>query len=344
MSTPRCVLVLFRASLTFPLPLLPGSPPGYVGYDQGGQLTNAVRRRPHSVVLLDELEKAHPDVVNILLQILEDGRLTDSAGKNVNFCNTILLMTSNVGSARLLDAAEEEGEGEGEEGVLAGVDADAAQDMAEAAPEEADAAAGGPSPQQVEDMMGTVRALQGMMDNVDVPANGQLRELMETVKAQTAQLEDSLGQGAASGSGGAAIGGGGGGGGKGGVSEATYLRMQGIVKAELRKSFKPEVSCQRGRPERSPPAPLTPLFLSTSSSTGLTRSSSFPLWPKPSSSTSLSFSSARSRSAPRPWASRCRSPTPSSPASSARATTACTARARCGAPCSAFSRTPSPSA
>ena len=75
-----------------------GAPPGYIGYDEGGQLTEAVRRKPYSVVLLDEIEKAHPDVFNILLQILEDGRLTDGKGKVVNFKNTIIIMTSNVGA------------------------------------------------------------------------------------------------------------------------------------------------------------------------------------------------------------------------------------------------------
>jgi ATP-dependent Clp protease ATP-binding subunit ClpB len=73
-----------------------GAPPGYVGYDEGGQLTEAVRRRPYSVVLLDELEKAHPDVFNILLQVLEDGRLTDGQGRTVDFTNTVLIMTSNL--------------------------------------------------------------------------------------------------------------------------------------------------------------------------------------------------------------------------------------------------------
>nr|MDA8397191.1 AAA family ATPase [Actinomycetota bacterium] len=73
-----------------------GSPPGYVGYDQGGQLSEAVRRRPYSVVLLDEVEKAHPDVFNVLLQVLEDGRLTDGQGRTVNFTNTVLIMTSNL--------------------------------------------------------------------------------------------------------------------------------------------------------------------------------------------------------------------------------------------------------
>ena len=77
-----------------------GSPPGYVGYDEGGQLTEAVRRKPFSVVLFDEIEKAHPDVFNILLQILEDGRLTDSQGRNVDFKNTVIIMTSNLGTAR----------------------------------------------------------------------------------------------------------------------------------------------------------------------------------------------------------------------------------------------------
>ncbi len=77
---------------------LVGAPPGYVGYDEGGQLTEAVRRRPYSVVLLDEIEKAHPDVFNTLLQVLDDGRLTDNKGRVVNFKNTIIIMTSNLGS------------------------------------------------------------------------------------------------------------------------------------------------------------------------------------------------------------------------------------------------------
>ena len=75
-----------------------GSPPGYVGYDEGGQLTEAVRRKPYSVILLDEIEKAHPDVWNILLQVLDDGRLTDNKGRIANFKNTIIIMTSNIGS------------------------------------------------------------------------------------------------------------------------------------------------------------------------------------------------------------------------------------------------------
>src|SRR2546428_13601048 len=77
---------------------LVGSPPGYVGYDEGGQLTEVVRRRPYSVVLFDEIEKAHPDVFNILLQILDDGRLTDGHGRTVDFRNTVIIMTSNLGS------------------------------------------------------------------------------------------------------------------------------------------------------------------------------------------------------------------------------------------------------
>ena len=75
-----------------------GSPPGYVGYDQGGQLTEAVRRRPYSIVLFDEIEKAHQDVFNVLLQVLDDGRLTDGQGRTVNFSNTVIIMTSNIGS------------------------------------------------------------------------------------------------------------------------------------------------------------------------------------------------------------------------------------------------------
>ena len=73
-----------------------GAPPGYVGYEEGGQLTEAVRRRPYSVVLLDEIEKAHPDVFNVLLQVLDDGRLTDGQGRTVDFTNTVLIMTSNI--------------------------------------------------------------------------------------------------------------------------------------------------------------------------------------------------------------------------------------------------------
>ena len=87
-----------------------GAPPGYVGYDEGGQLTEAVRRKPYSVVLFDEVEKAHPDVFNVLLQVLDDGRITDSQGRTVDFKNTILIMTSNIGSAYLLDGIDENGE------------------------------------------------------------------------------------------------------------------------------------------------------------------------------------------------------------------------------------------
>jgi len=83
-----------------------GAPPGYVGYDEGGQLTEAVRRKPYSVVLLDEIEKAHPDVFNILLQVLDDGRLTDNKGRVVNFKNTIIIMTSNMGSHVIQDNFE----------------------------------------------------------------------------------------------------------------------------------------------------------------------------------------------------------------------------------------------
>ena len=87
-----------------------GAPPGYVGYEEGGQLTEAVRRKPYSVVLFDEIEKAHPDVFNVLLQVLDDGRITDSQGRTVDFKNTILIMTSNIGSPYLLDGIDENGE------------------------------------------------------------------------------------------------------------------------------------------------------------------------------------------------------------------------------------------
>ena len=87
-----------------------GAPPGYIGYEEGGQLTEAVRRKPYSVVLFDEIEKAHPDVFNVLLQVLDDGRITDSQGRTVDFKNTILIMTSNIGSPYLLDGIDENGE------------------------------------------------------------------------------------------------------------------------------------------------------------------------------------------------------------------------------------------
>ncbi len=87
-----------------------GAPPGYIGYDEGGQLTEAVRRKPYSVVLFDEIEKAHPDVFNVLLQILDDGRITDSHGRTVNFKNTVLIMTSNIGSVHLLEGFDAKGE------------------------------------------------------------------------------------------------------------------------------------------------------------------------------------------------------------------------------------------
>ena len=87
-----------------------GAPPGYVGYEEGGQLTEAVRRKPYSVVLFDEVEKAHPDVFNVLLQVLDDGRITDSQGRTVDFKNTIIILTSNLGSDLILDGIGENGE------------------------------------------------------------------------------------------------------------------------------------------------------------------------------------------------------------------------------------------
>jgi ATP-dependent Clp protease ATP-binding subunit ClpB len=87
-----------------------GAPPGYVGYEEGGQLTEAVRRKPYSVVLFDEIEKAHPDVFNTLLQILDDGRITDAQGRTVDFRNTVVIMTSNIGSVYLLEATGSDGE------------------------------------------------------------------------------------------------------------------------------------------------------------------------------------------------------------------------------------------
>ena len=88
----------------FAVSRLVGAPPGYVGYDEGGQLTEAVRRKPYSVILLDEIEKAHPDVFNILLQVLDDGRLTDSQGRVIDFKNTVIIMTSNLGSQAIMNS------------------------------------------------------------------------------------------------------------------------------------------------------------------------------------------------------------------------------------------------
>jgi ATP-dependent Clp protease ATP-binding subunit ClpB len=87
-----------------------GAPPGYIGYDEGGQLTEAVRRKPYCVILFDEIEKAHHDVFNVLLQLLDDGRLTDAQGRTVNFKNTVVIMTSNIGSEYLLSGIDERGD------------------------------------------------------------------------------------------------------------------------------------------------------------------------------------------------------------------------------------------
>ena len=103
----------------FSVTRLIGAPPGYVGYDEGGQLTEAVRRRPYSVVLFDEVEKAHPDVFNVFLQLLDDGRLTDGQGRVVDFKNTIIIMTSNLGSDLILEATDEKEE----ESVKSGIEA-----------------------------------------------------------------------------------------------------------------------------------------------------------------------------------------------------------------------------
>lgn len=93
----------------FSVSRLIGAPPGYVGYEEGGQLSEKVRQHPYSVILFDEIEKAHPDVFNVLLQVLDDGRITDSQGRTVDFKNTILIMTSNLGSSYLLEGIEEDG-------------------------------------------------------------------------------------------------------------------------------------------------------------------------------------------------------------------------------------------
>src|SRR5690606_1492608 len=96
-----------------------GAPPGYVGYEEGGALTEAVRRRPYQVILFDEIEKAHPDVFNVLLQVLDDGRLTDGQGRTVDFRNTLVIMTSNLGAEYLVALGEDEDSGNAREQVMA---------------------------------------------------------------------------------------------------------------------------------------------------------------------------------------------------------------------------------
>jgi ATP-dependent Clp protease ATP-binding subunit ClpA len=105
----------------FAVSRLVGAPPGYVGYEEGGQLTEAVRRRPYQVILLDEIEKAHPDVFNVLLQVLDDGRLTDSQGRTVDFKNTVVIMTSNVGSQVIAASGVRPGDSEAYEAMKAQV-------------------------------------------------------------------------------------------------------------------------------------------------------------------------------------------------------------------------------
>ena len=121
----------------FSVQRLIGAPPGYVGYDEGGQLTEAVRRHPYSVVLLDEVEKAHPDVFNVLLQVLDDGRLTDGQGRVVNFKNTIIIMTSNIGSQIIRDRAVESAQFDRNEETGGETMGDMIEDMAKMTPEQA---------------------------------------------------------------------------------------------------------------------------------------------------------------------------------------------------------------
>ena len=99
-----------------------GAPPGYVGYEDGGSLTEAVRRRPYQVILFDEIEKAHPDIFNVLLQVLDEGQLTDGQGRRVDFRNTIILLTSNIGSEHLLALAEHEPSDQARDQVMADVE------------------------------------------------------------------------------------------------------------------------------------------------------------------------------------------------------------------------------
>ena len=148
-----------------------GSPPGYIGHDEGGQLTEAVRRRPYSIVLLDEIEKAHDDVFNVLLQVLDDGRLTDSKGRLVNFRNTIIIMTSNAGALRIQERFRL-AEGVLDEGVRAAMRSDA---MAE--------------------LQATMRPeFLNRIDEIVVFEPLQQTDLKSIVKIQLKQLENRLNQ------------------------------------------------------------------------------------------------------------------------------------------------------
>ena len=156
---------------------------GYIGYEQGGQLTEAVRRNPHTVILMDEIEKAHPDVYNIMLQILDDGILTDSKGRKVDFTNTILIMTSNVGSRKILELSGVEGNSDDEEG-----ESEVEEEVSASQSEAAETGTGGESGGS--ELMDSLEQIQQMLDAVPagMGANPEIESLLGQVRELTSSL------------------------------------------------------------------------------------------------------------------------------------------------------------
>ena len=175
----------------FSVQRLIGAPPGYVGYDEGGQLTEAVRRQPYSVVLLDEIEKAHPDVFNVLLQVLDDGRLTDGQGRVVNFKNTIIIMTSNIGSQIIQEEANERGETMGDmvEGMMDMSPEEAAKRMSEFANKMQDALANTFRPEFLNRIDNIVTFKELGISGIEPIANLQINEVRQRLADRRITLE-----------------------------------------------------------------------------------------------------------------------------------------------------------
>lgn len=175
----------------FSVQRLIGAPPGYVGYDEGGQLTEAVRRQPYSVVLLDEIEKAHPDVFNVLLQVLDDGRLTDGQGRVVNFKNTIIIMTSNIGSQIIQEEANERGETMGDmvEGMMDMSPEQAAKRMSEFANKMQDALANTFRPEFLNRIDNIVTFKELGISGIEPIANLQINEVRDRLSDRRISLE-----------------------------------------------------------------------------------------------------------------------------------------------------------
>ncbi len=175
----------------FSVQRLIGAPPGYVGYDEGGQLTEAVRRQPYSVVLLDEIEKAHPDVFNVLLQVLDDGRLTDGQGRVVNFKNTIIIMTSNIGSQIIQEEAQASNQTMGDvaEDMLNMTPEDAAKRMVEFTNKMQDALSSTFRPEFLNRIDNIVTFKELSIDGIEPIANLQLQEVRDRLADRNIKLE-----------------------------------------------------------------------------------------------------------------------------------------------------------